>query len=137
MTNIRINETKRVIEVIGKDFAKKASTFGTSEYDKLQNARKDYPTFKVMTVSGTKKKVGGYKGLTYKYMESYIENHDDENKSKMAAYKNLRAIDEESKIAFAESCSYQEIKEWFLCEFTEIAEFHKKREAILGNRKAS
>lgn len=136
MTNIRINETKRVIEVNGKAFAKKASTYGTEEYKMLQEARKDYPTFKVTTVSATKKKVG-YKGLTYEYMEMYIEKHDDDNKSKMAAYRNLRALDEEAELAFAEACTYQEIKEWFLNEFVEIAEFHKKREAILANKKAS
>ena len=55
----------------------------------------------------------------------------------MAAFKNLRALDEESDIAFAEACSYQEIREWFLNEFEEIAEFHKRREAILSNKKAS
>ncbi len=136
MTNIRINETKKVIEVNGKAFAKKASTYGTEEYKMLQEARKDYPTFRVTTVSSTKKKVG-YKGLTYEYMEMYIEKHDDENKSKMSAYRNLRALDEESEIAFAEACTYQEIKEWFLNEFTEIAEFHKKREAILTNKKSA
>lgn len=137
MTNIRINEAKRTIEVIGKAFAKKASVYGSEAYEMLQSARKDYPAFKVVSVCDSKKKTIEYKGLTYEYMEMYIEKHDDEDKSKMAAYRNLRALDEEAEIAFAESCSYHEIKEWFLNEFSEIAEFHKKREAILGNRKAS
>ncbi|MBE7052786.1 MAG: hypothetical protein E7391_00730 [Ruminococcaceae bacterium] len=134
--NIKINEQKKVIEVIGKAFSKKASVYGTEEYKMLQDARKDYPTFRVITITNAKKKVC-YKGLTYEYMEMYIEKHDDENKSKMLAYKNLRALDEESEIAFAEACSYQEIKEWFLNEFTEIAEFHKKRESILANKKSA
>ena len=44
MTNIRINETKRTIEVNGKAFAKKASTYGTEEYKMLQEARKVFPS---------------------------------------------------------------------------------------------
>ena len=136
MTNIRINEIKRTIEVSGKGFAKKASTYGTEEYEMLQNVRKDYPVFKVITVSAEKKKAS-YKGLTYEYMEMYIEKHDDENKSKMAAYKTLRAIDDEAEAALAESCSYQKIKEWFLREFKEIAEFHKKRDEILSSKKSA
>lgn len=134
MSKIIINEIKRTIELT-KGFAKKASVFGSEEYRQLQEARRDYPTYRVITVksaSGNKK--AGLKGLTYEYMEKYIEMHDDENKSKMAAFKNLRAIDEESEIAYAEACSYQEIKSWFLNEFKEIAEFYAKREELLSKK---
>lgn len=34
-----------------KKFAKAASRFGSDEYKALQEARKDYPTFKIVTVS--------------------------------------------------------------------------------------
>lgn len=137
MTKMIINTKKRTIELT-KSFAKKSSIFGTDEYRDLQEARRDYPTYRVITVKAVgANKNSSYKGLTYKYMEKYIEAHDDENKSKMAAYRNLRALDEESEIAFAEACSYQEIKDWFLNEFAEIAEFHKKREQILANKKVA
>ena len=134
MKIIKINETKRTIELT-KGFAKKASVFGTEEYKQLQEARRDYPTYRVITVkTGSGNKKAGLKGLTYEYMEKYIEKHDDESKSKMAAFKNLRALDEESEIAFAESCSYQEIKSWFLSEFKEIVDFYAKRENILSKK---
>ena len=80
MTKIIINERKRTIELT-KGFAKKASVFGSEEYRQLQEARRDYPTYRVITVksaSGNKK--NALKGLTYEYMEKYIELHDDESK---------------------------------------------------------
>ena len=126
-----INEKKSTIEM-SKKFANAAKKFGTPEYKDLQAARRDYPTFKVVTVtrkSSAKKET--FKGLTYDYMEMYIEMHDDENNSAMAEYKMLRATSEEAKAALAVSASYMEIKEWFLNKFPAIAEFHKKREALL------
>ena len=48
MTNIRINETKRTIEVT-KAFYKEASKYGTEQYNDLQAVRRDYPNFKVVT----------------------------------------------------------------------------------------
>ena len=33
--------------------------------------------------------------------------------------------------ALAEPCSYNEMKNWFLKKFTEIADFHKMREELL------
>lgn len=45
MTNIRINETKRTIEVT-KAFSKEASKFGTAEYKMLKEARNDFPSLK-------------------------------------------------------------------------------------------
>ena len=71
-----INEKKHTIELSKKE-AKAAAKFGTAEYKNLQEARRDYPTFSVKTVSqkpATKKNT--YKGLTYEYMEMYIETKD-------------------------------------------------------------
>ena len=65
-------------------------------------------------------------------IEKYIMAHDDEEKSIMAEYKSLRGMSDEAEAACAESLSYGEIKAWFLKEFPEIAEFHKKREAMLA-----
>ena len=68
---IRINEAKRELEIT-KAFANKANKYGTSEYDDLQKARRDYPKFKVV-IRHTKKNVDGFKGLTLEYMEKYIK----------------------------------------------------------------
>lgn len=127
-----INMKNRTIEMT-KKFAKAAAKFGTDEYRQLQEARRDYPYFKVVTVSHkTSAKKDSYKGLTYAYMEKYIETHDDDEKSIMAEYLMLRGLSEEAQEALAEPCSYQGIKDWFLKKFPAIAEFHKKREEILA-----
>ena len=129
---MKINNRMQVIEMT-KKFAKAAEKFGSDEYRALQMARKDYPNFKVVTVS---RKAPGqkesYKGLTYSYMESYIKAHDDEKESIMAEYEMLRGISEEALEVLAEPCSYFEMKEWFLKKFPAIAEFHKKREELLA-----
>lgn len=129
---MKINYHSQVIEMTAK-FAKAAAKFGSDEYKQLQEARKDYPNYKVVTVSRkatTQKET--YKGLTYSYMESYIKAHDDEEKAIMAEYEMLRGLSQEAQEALAEPCSYIEIKVWFLNKFPAIAEFHKKREALLA-----
>jgi len=121
-----INTQAAAIELT-KSFAAAASKYGTKEYRMLQEARRDYPDFKVVTSARN----GGrhdYKGLTYDYMEIYIENHDDEKKSIMAAFKTLRAEDDD----LSESLSYADIKDWFLEQFPEIADFHTKREETVN-----
>ena len=127
-----INEKKNAIEMT-KKFANAAKKFGTVEYKQLQEARKDYPTFKVVTVSRkTPAKKETYKGLTYEYMELYIVKHDDEEQSIMAEYKMLRGTSEEAIEALAESLTYQEMREWFLNKFPAIAEFHRKRAELIA-----
>lgn len=117
-----------------KKFAKAASRFGSDEYKQLQEARKDYPTFKIVTVSrNTTGKRETYKGLTYEYMEMYIQKHDDEEKSIMAEYLMLRGKTEEAKEALAESCTYLEMRAWFLAKFPAIANFHETRIKLLAS----
>lgn len=129
---MNINMKKNTIELTKKEAAA-AAKFGTTEYKQLQEARRDNPSFKVVTISrkaNTKKE--SYKGLTYGYMETYIQKHDDEEQSIMAEYLMLRGLTDEAEEALAVSFSYQEMKEWFLKKFPAIAEFHKKREALLA-----
>ena len=129
---MNINMKKNAIELTKKEAAA-AAKFGTTEYKQLQEARRDNPGFKVVTITrkSTAKKES-YKGLTYGYMEMYIQKHDDEEQSIMAEYMMLRGLSEEAEEALAESFTYQEMKEWFLKKFPAIAEFHKKREALLA-----
>ena len=129
MTEIRINDTKRTIEVT-KAFYKEASKFGTREYRELQEVRSDYPNFKVVT-NKTASKSNGFKGLTLEYMENYIEGHDTDNEI-MSEFNILCGKDHEgNKVEFAESASYGEIKKWFLETYPQIKEYHKKLENIL------
>lgn len=132
MNNLNVNMKNRTIEMT-KKFAAASSKFGTEEYKILQEVRRDYPSYKVVTITrkASKSDSSAFKGLTYEYMEKYIAGHDDEEKSIMLEYMMLRGESEEAEEAFAESASYQEIKDWFLETFPAIAEFHKKREKMI------
>ena len=128
-----INFRSNSIEMT-KKFAKAAARFGSDEYKQLQEARKDYPTFKIVTVSrNTTGKRETYKGLTYEYMEMYIQKHDDDTKSIMAEYLMLRGKTDEAKEALAESCTYLEMRAWFLTKFPTIANFHEARGKLLAS----
>ena len=130
MTNIRVNRKMRTLEIT-KKFDKLASRYGTDEYTELQNALTENPGYKVVVRSTTSsKKRETYKGLTFDYMEKYIETHDDKDGSIMAEFKMMRGETEEAQEALADSMSYHDIKEWFLETYPAIADFHKKREAL-------
>lgn len=89
MTNLTINNKARTIEMT-KKFEKAASRFGSDEYKALQEARKDYPTYKVVVKTSTTKSKESFKGLTYDYMEKYIDAHDKEGTTK-AEFENIRS----------------------------------------------
>ena len=127
--NISINNKNHTIEM-NKTTAKAASIFGSDEYNALQAARRDYPTYRVITVKqkGAKPE---YKGMDYKYMEKYIATHDDENGSIMAEYKMLTGKSEAGKDAMADAACYADVKEWFLMTYPEIEKFHSDRDALL------
>ena len=129
MTEIRIFESTKTLEVT-KAFAKAASRYGSEAYMKLRSARNDFPDFKVVVRSTAAKKKDSFKGLTYAYMEKYIAAHDDEKETAMKEFLDLRGQSDEAKEALAESCSYKEIKTWFLSRYTEINEFHSTRASL-------
>ena len=119
--------------VLTKSFAAKAAIFGTDEYKMLQEARRDYPDYKV-TVGKTKNKEqkNAFAGLDYDYMEKYIKTHDDAEKSIMAEYLDLRGLSDEAKELQAGSASFLEIRAWFLKTFPAIEEFYTKRASLLA-----
>ena len=128
---MKINQKNRAIEM-SKKFAKAAAVFGSKEYRQLQEVRQDYPNFRVVTVSRkavAKKET--VKGLSYEYMERYIQKYDDDKKSIMAEYLMLRGKTAEAEEALAESCTYLEMREWFLKKFPAIAQFHEARAKLL------
>ena len=129
MRNLTINAKNHTIEM-NKAFTAAASVFGSDEYNQLQTARRDYPTYRVITVKqkGAKPE---YKGMDYKYMEKYIAAHDDENGSIMAEYKMLTGKSEAGKDAMADAACYADVKEWFLMTYPEIEKFHSDRDDLL------
>ena len=127
MTNIRINETNRTIEV-AKAFYKEASKFGTDEYRMLKEARNDFPTFKV-EVKKAGKRSATFKGLTISYMRDYIKEHGSEN---MKDFNILCGYDESGeKVDLVALASYGEIKAWFLKKYPEFKEYTKKVHEVL------
>ena len=112
MTNITIS-TRTHSLVLTKTFAAKAAIFGTDEYKMLQEARRDYPDYKV-TVGKTKEAKNIYAGLDYAYMEKYIAAHDNAEKSIMNEYLMLRGKSDDALEIQAGSASFLEIRSWFL-----------------------
>lgn len=135
MTAITINAKNRTIELT-KTFATASSKYGTQEYIDLQEVRKDYPNYKVVTITrkATKSDKPTFKGLTYEYMVKYIKSHDNAEEN-MAEYMELRGISEEGEEALADSFNYQEMKDWFLDKYPEIANFHQKRAELIEQSK--
>ena len=101
--------------IMDRTFAKAAAYVGSNEYNILQTARQDYPTFVVETrkIKRNPNKEC-YRGLTYEYMESYIEKHAS---NKMDEYKEMRLR------AKCHSIRYPHIKQWFLTTFPEVEQF--------------
>ena len=131
MTNITINDKKMTIEMT-KAVANRAKKFNTVEYKDLQMVRKDYPNYTVVIKASAKKNnKNQFKGLTYNYMEKYIEAHDDDEQSIMNEYLDMRALSEDAKEAMADALSYGEIKAWFLDKYPQIKEFHTRRENLM------
>lgn len=103
--------------VMDKTFAKAAEYYGSAEYNMLQAARSDYPTYSVVTRTIKKNKnKESYRGLTYEYMENYIAAHANA-KEVMEEYKELRLISE------CHSVRYAHVKVWFLDKYPEIKKF--------------
>ena len=127
-----INYSSMTIEMT-KAESKAAGKVGTEAFKEMLSLMQQFPNYKILVVTrAATKKTCDYKGLTYDYMEKYIKAHDDESKSIMNEYKMLRGITDEAKDALADSCSYQEIKAWFLAKFPAIAKFHEMRQNLLA-----
>ena len=126
---LTLNEKNFAIEM-DKKFAAAAANVFSAEYEKLQEVRRAYPNYKVVTVA-RKEKTSGTSGLTFEFMELYIEKHDDEENSIMAAFQALRATDAESKALGMKSESYLTIRAWFLNTFPEVEKAAAKRDQLL------
>ena len=131
MTTITISARTHSL-VLTKSFAAKAAIFGTDEYKMLQEARRDYPGYKVTVgKSKTKEQKNAFAGLDYDYMEKYIKAHDDDENTIMAEYLDLRGLSDEAKELQAGSASFLEIRAWFLKTFPVIEAFYTKRAKLL------
>ncbi|MBQ8323786.1 MAG: hypothetical protein IJX82_01380 [Clostridia bacterium] len=120
-TSIKIDYSNRIIEIT-KTFSVKASKYGSDEYQALQNARTDNPGFRVVITKRKASASKAFKGLTFDYMEQYIQTHDDEKGSTMMEYYRRRGIKEKNPEALPSSESYGRIKKWFFEQYESFAE---------------
>ena len=126
--------SKQVIEMT-KAEAKAAGTYGTAEFEELANLRKEFPNFRI--VPKTSKSKDNMKGLDTKFMEKYIKEHDDEDKTMLKEFYSLRGLDENGKKKqFAQAVPYGILKQWFLTYFPEVADMNNTIDEILKKAQA-
>ena len=121
-----INTTARTIILTKKEMTA-ASRFGSDAYKDLQQARRDYPDFRVTTITrkvNTQRET--FKGLTYEYMEKYIKAHDDSG-SIMVEFKIRCGNPIDPADQLPTPYSYAENKAWFLEQFEAVAKFYENR----------
>ena len=122
MTNFaKVDHTNRRI-IMDRTFANNAAVVGSSEYNKLQLCRKDYPTYTVVRREIKKRpNQERYKGLTYPYMEDYIRSHETAEtvRAVLDEFEELKLVSKGHSRGFR----YPTIKHWFLQQYPEFVQF--------------
>ena len=123
---MKINHKNCVIELTKAEM-KAAETFGSQMYKDLREARQDNPNYRVKVVSSGKK-VDHHKDLTADAMEKFILKHDDENKTILKEFYQLRGLTPEGKKdEFGCSVTYGKLKQWF---FEQYPQFEKMEDSV-------
>ena len=122
MTNyLKVDHYNRKL-VMDRAFSKYSAIAGSEEYILLQNCRKDYPNYTVITRRiKTNENKKTYKGLNYDYMEFYIRTHEpfDTRDQVLEELKEMQII----ASCHSRGYRYPVIKKWFLKKYPEIAAF--------------
>ena len=116
---------------MSKSEAKEAGKLNTEKFHELRQYMAIYPGFEVQIKAPAKRKVE-LRGLDYKYMRTYILNHDDEQHSKMDKFKTLIAQDKKDGKKGSEhmvTTNYLKVRKWFLETFPEIQKNLKDNKA--------
>ena len=108
---MKINHIKALIELTEVE-NKKASLYGTDAYNQLESIRKSYPTYAIHIIKNKTKRNDSLKGLTFKYMETYIAKNGTPEQAEN--FKLLRGADDGLGHL---APSYGEIKKWFWSSF--------------------
>ena len=126
-----INESNKVIELT-KSENREAHTYGTHQYEALQEIRKAYPGFRVITKE--RKKVDRLKGLDVDYMKNYILKHDGKDGENWEVFCQLRGLDvNEEKMELSAAASFGELRMWFLSVHPEVENIGASVDKILEN----
>lgn len=126
-----INFANNCIELTTSEM-KNAMTFGSSEYNDLQKARHDYPTYRV--VEKKIKNKSDFSKLTMKTIKAYVEKHGSDKQKNDLKLMTQTDVDMETG-EYMEAESFFTIKAWFLNTFPELktqrAKHRKKVQEIL------
>ena len=134
MNAITINAKSRTIE-LSNTFSKAASLFGSEEYRQLQEARRDYPSYRVVTLKQKGTGKAEFAKLSFNFMDEYVKNHANSDDRK-TQYLGLRGLDENwKKDENGIPEDYQIVKDWFLNAFPEFEQAHKERVELLAKIK--
>ena len=113
--------------IMDRTFAKLSENTRSEEYAHLQQVRKDYPTFTVITRTIKKNpNKECYKGLTYEYMMEYIMKHEpaETRRTVLAELDDMIFISQ----CHSQAKRYPVIKKWFLEKYPEIVKFGMPKE---------
>lgn len=120
INGLEVNYARHTIEMT-KGFEKNARIFGSDEYVSLKQARIDYPEFRLIVARSSNENKN--KGLTYDYMNDYIEYYMPELKDDYLVMRGKKANDNGK---FAPAKSMAAIQYWFRGK---RAEFEAKKNA--------
>lgn len=114
-----------------ESFSKKAENYGSTEYNMLQNARKDYPEFEIVVTKKAKRVKDAHKGMDVEFMYKYIKKHDNEENAVMnhfhSWFKKLEEKDNKIKCSLHDDVEFLSIRNWFLEQYPEFDEAIKTR----------
>lgn len=108
--------------IMDRTFSQNVKNTRSDEYMHLQNVRRDYPDYSVVT-----RKIKAHPGkrkydrLSYAYMEEYILKHGtpEEVREALEKYRELREIAR----CHGKGYGYPIIKSWFINRYEEIRNF--------------
>ncbi len=105
-SSVKINAIAKTINV-SKSFYKKASSYGSNEYEALRSAMNDNPGFKIVFKTTER---NDHNGLTFRVMEEYIMSQPN-------AEVNFKKYEAVKRIAKTKNGLYPLTKNWFLKTF--------------------
>ena len=111
--------------IINRIFSVKATKYGTEEYAKLNQARKDYPNYDVAVREPIKKNPSkeAFKGLDYTFMERYMKIQKVSERV-WEDYQHTRLMTE------CHSRRFPIVKQWFLDTFPEVRDWGRVKKEV-------
>lgn len=106
---------RKVIMVTKADM-KAARIYGSEAFKEFLKIQEEFPDFKIEVAPARKKptsRKAHFRGLTYKYMEEYINAHDH-------AEERMKEFEEEKLRARPTSNPYKQVQDWFLKIYPEM-----------------